>query len=199
MTRLGRPASKRGIPHPTHRHGTEQFISNPREADGRWASPGGGRELARGVQGDAARRGRLQYLGLKADDANRLKKQNGSHGPVLGQPSALPAKTRSLRGPSVEELEYAAAFRAELRRFLHATDAVTSDEGLTPERYDLLLLIKAAAAANRPATVTSLREMLNLRQQAVTELVKRALEAGIIARAFRYRRACLLPATGPRG
>jgi len=89
---------------------------------------------------------------------------------------------RSAREPGDVELADAAAFRTELRRFLHATETVTSREGLTPERYDLLLMIKAATVANRPVTVTSLCEMLDLRQQAVTELVKRAAEAGLVAR-----------------
>ena len=43
-------------------------------------------------------------------------------------------------------------------------------------------MIKAATVANQPSTVTSLCEMLHLRQQAVTELVKRAAEAGMIVR-----------------
>jgi DNA-binding MarR family transcriptional regulator len=43
-------------------------------------------------------------------------------------------------------------------------------------------MIKAAAETNKPATVTSLIDMLDLRQQAVTELVKRAIEAGLVVR-----------------
>ena len=93
----------------------------------------------------------------------------------------MPTAGRS-RTPTAEELASAAAFRTELRSFLHATEAVTVQKGLTPERYDLLLMIEAASAANQPATVTSLCEMLHLRQQAVTELVKRAAEAGMIVR-----------------
>lgn len=94
----------------------------------------------------------------------------------------MAAARQSARKPRSAELAGAAAFRTELRRFLHATESVTSREGLTPERYDLLLMIEAASAANQPATVTSLCEMLDLRQQAVTELVKRAAEAGMIVR-----------------
>jgi DNA-binding MarR family transcriptional regulator len=90
--------------------------------------------------------------------------------------------TRTVRSPSLADLESAARFRCELRRFLHATEAVTLQQGLTPERYDLLLMIRAASEADMPATVTSLREMLDLSQQAVTELVKRAIEAGLVLR-----------------
>ena len=84
--------------------------------------------------------------------------------------------------PSLDGLQKAAAFRTELRRFLHATETIATREGLTPERYDLLLMIKAAADTNDPATVTSLIATLDLRQQAVTELVKRAIDANLVAR-----------------
>jgi len=86
------------------------------------------------------------------------------------------------RASGLEGVIQAAAFRTELRRFLRATEAVATREGLTPERYDLLLMMKAADETNQPVTVTSLRELLHLRQQAVTELVKRAVEAGLVLR-----------------
>jgi DNA-binding MarR family transcriptional regulator len=79
-----------------------------------------------------------------------------------------------------KELERTAAFRTELRRFLRRTEAVTSEARLTPQRYDLLLMIKAAP--EEQSTVTALCESLRLRQTAVTELVKRAEEAGLITR-----------------
>jgi DNA-binding MarR family transcriptional regulator len=78
------------------------------------------------------------------------------------------------------ELERTAAFRTELRRFLGRTSQVASEAGLTPERYDLLLMIEAAPGQR--STVTDLCEALQLRQTAVTELVKRATEAGLLAR-----------------
>jgi DNA-binding MarR family transcriptional regulator len=84
--------------------------------------------------------------------------------------------------PPLEGVAQAAAFRSELRRFLHATEIVAAQEGLTPERYDLLLMLKAAEETNQPATVTTLCELLDLRQQGVTELVKRAVDAGLVLR-----------------
>jgi len=91
-------------------------------------------------------------------------------------------KTPPIDATSARELENAAAFRTELRRFLHATQSVAALETLTIERYDLLLMIKAAAVAGEESTVTSLGERLHLRQQAVTELVKRAVQAGLVVR-----------------
>ena len=82
---------------------------------------------------------------------------------------------------SASELERAAAFRAALRHFLARTDEVASAAGLTPGRYDLLLAIKSSDG--QTSTVTELSRQLSLRQTAVTELVKRAEEAGLIERA----------------
>src|SRR4051794_33653593 len=79
-----------------------------------------------------------------------------------------------------DELVRAAAFRSELRRFLHRSEVRAAEVGLTPQRYDLLLQLKAAP--NGYSTVTELGKRLHLRQTAVTELVKRAEEAGLVQR-----------------
>jgi DNA-binding MarR family transcriptional regulator len=79
-----------------------------------------------------------------------------------------------------DELVRAAAFRSELRRFLRRSEAAAAEVGLTPQRYDLLLQIKAAPEGR--STVTELGRRLHLRQTAVTELVKRAEEAGLVRR-----------------
>lgn len=78
------------------------------------------------------------------------------------------------------ELERTAAFRAELRRFLRSSEAVTAEAGLTPQRYDLLLAIKTAPG--ECATVADLCRSLELRQTAVSELVKRTERAGLVRR-----------------
>ena len=82
--------------------------------------------------------------------------------------------------PEFGELSSAAAFRSELRRFLSRSEAVAAEMGLTPQRYDLLLQLKAAPAGH--STVTELGRRLHLRQTAVTELVKRAEDAGLVRR-----------------
>jgi len=86
------------------------------------------------------------------------------------------------KGAADAELERAAAFRAELRRFLRRTEDVTTGAGLTPQRYDLLLMIKTAGADGVGVRVTELCELLQLQQPAVTELVKRAEEARLVVR-----------------
>lgn len=88
---------------------------------------------------------------------------------------------RSRDGSASEiELQRAAAFRSALRRFLARTDEVASSAGLTSQRYDLLLAIKSGPGET--STMTELSGRLSLRQTAVTELVKRAEEAGLIER-----------------
>lgn len=77
-----------------------------------------------------------------------------------------------------DELRQAAAYRTELRRFLHRTDAVAADAGLTSQRYDLLLMIASAGELR----VTELCDLLHVQQTAVTELVKRTEEAGLLRR-----------------
>lgn len=80
-----------------------------------------------------------------------------------------------------EELRRAAAFRSALRRFSGRTEQVAAASGLTSQRYDLLLAIRAAPGGT--STVTELTHHLQLQQTAVTELVKRAQEAGLVLRA----------------
>lgn len=81
---------------------------------------------------------------------------------------------------SAVELERAVAFRAALRRFLARTDEIATAGGLTPQRYDLLLAIKTGP--RETATVTDLCGQLSLSQTAVSELVKRAEQAGLVAK-----------------
>lgn len=76
------------------------------------------------------------------------------------------------------ELVRAAAYRTELRRFLHRTDSVAAEAGLTSQRYDLLLMIGSVGELR----VTELCDLLHLQQTAVTELVKRSEEAGLVER-----------------
>ena len=81
---------------------------------------------------------------------------------------------------SRNELQRAAAFRTSLRQFLARTNEVAASAGLTSQRYDLLLAIKTGNGET--STVSELVKRLSLPQPAVTELVKRAEDAGLIER-----------------
>lgn len=75
----------------------------------------------------------------------------------------------------------AATFRAELRRFLRQSEDVARANGLTPRQHLLLLQIAGTDAGS--TTVSDLVTRLQLTQSAVTELVQRAEEAGLVQRA----------------
>jgi DNA-binding MarR family transcriptional regulator len=82
--------------------------------------------------------------------------------------------------PSLEEFREAAALRASLRKFMRSSERIAREEGLTPSRHLLLLMIKTANGGR--STVTELAERMQLTQSTVTELVTRAEAAGLLDR-----------------
>src|SRR6266498_3949640 len=74
----------------------------------------------------------------------------------------------------------AAELRGALRKFLRASERVAREEGLTPSRFLLLLMIKTTSGGR--STVTELAERLQLTQSTVTELVTRAEATGLVER-----------------
>jgi|tagenome__1003787_1003787.scaffolds.fasta_scaffold20532302_2 DNA-binding MarR family transcriptional regulator len=89
--------------------------------------------------------------------------------------------TRNAPHPSAEELATVAELRLALRRFMSATDDVTSAHGLSPRQYDLLALLHRPAGDSGP-TATRIASELALSRSATTELLTRAEHAGLIAR-----------------
>jgi DNA-binding MarR family transcriptional regulator len=83
---------------------------------------------------------------------------------------------------SADEILAAAAYRTALRKFLARTEAVAASAGLSSQRYNLLLLVKAGEISGEAVTVGRLTDLLELRQTAVSELVRRAEEAGLVRR-----------------
>jgi DNA-binding MarR family transcriptional regulator len=82
--------------------------------------------------------------------------------------------------PRTEDYQRAAEFRAALRQFLRVSEQVARSNKLTPQRFMLLLMIKGAPGER--STVTELAARLQLAQSTVTELVRRAENAGLIRR-----------------
>ncbi len=82
--------------------------------------------------------------------------------------------------PSHDAFREAAALRGALRKFMRSSERIAREEGLTPSRYLLLLMIKASADGR--STVTELADRMQLTQSSVTELVTRAEAAGLVAR-----------------
>ena len=90
--------------------------------------------------------------------------------------------THIVENENTQEVIHVAEFRASLRSFLRLSERVARQSGLTPQRHLLLLMIKGAPDGSGRSTVTELSERLQLAQSTVTELVRRAEEAGLIAR-----------------
>ena len=75
-----------------------------------------------------------------------------------------------------------AALREALRAFLRESELIAQANGLTPQRHLLLLMIKGAPDGSERSTVTQLAARLRLAQTTVTDLVRRAEDAGLVAR-----------------
>lgn len=89
---------------------------------------------------------------------------------------------RGVDEPTAEDYRRTAELRAALRAFLRRGERVARSQGLTPQRQQLLLMIKGAPDGSETATVTELAERLQLAQNTVTDLVARAEAAGLVSR-----------------
>jgi DNA-binding MarR family transcriptional regulator len=70
--------------------------------------------------------------------------------------------------------------RVALRRFFRATEIAARQSGVTPRQYLLLLLVKGAPDESECATIGNLSERMQLAQSTITELVARAVTAGLV-------------------
>ena len=75
-----------------------------------------------------------------------------------------------------------AALREALRAFMRESELIVQANGLTPQRHLLLLMIKGAPDGSERSTVTELAARLQLAQTTVTDQVRRAEDAGLVAR-----------------
>ncbi|MCU0308119.1 MAG: MarR family transcriptional regulator [Thermoleophilia bacterium] len=82
--------------------------------------------------------------------------------------------------PTDADYREAAALRAALRRFMRTSEEVARRHGLTPQRYLLLVMIRAPLG--EVATVGELAGRMRLAQGAVSDLVARAERAGLLGR-----------------
>ena len=75
-----------------------------------------------------------------------------------------------------------ARFRSALSRFDADTAGVVRQCRLTPQRYLLLLMIKGAPDGVERSTVSAIAERLSMPHNTVSELVARAVAAGLVHR-----------------
>jgi DNA-binding MarR family transcriptional regulator len=69
-----------------------------------------------------------------------------------------------------------------LRQFNASSERITRAHGLTPERYELLLLVETGSV-----TVGRIAELLQIRQSAATQLAQRAEQDGLVERTVAER------------
>lgn len=72
---------------------------------------------------------------------------------------------------------------------MRSSERIAREEGLTPSRYLLLLMIEASEGGK--STVTGVAEGMQLTQSTVTELVTRAESAGLVMREQSGDDACV--------
>jgi DNA-binding MarR family transcriptional regulator len=82
---------------------------------------------------------------------------------------------------SDREYQALAAFRHELRRFLRFSETEARARGLAPAQHQLLLAVRGHPGPGRP-TIGDMAEALQQRHHSVSELVERAVAAGLLDR-----------------
>jgi DNA-binding MarR family transcriptional regulator len=87
-----------------------------------------------------------------------------------------PARTLTDR-----DYQHLLQFRTELRRFLHWSEERAQAEGLTPAQHQLLLAVRGSDH-ELGATVGEVADALLLRHHTASELVDRAVAAGLVRR-----------------
>ncbi len=91
----------------------------------------------------------------------------------------------------ISHAQYAAAatLRAALRRFQKESARILRGHGLTTERYELLLAIRAMTQSSRQPTTAELSDDLQLAHSSTTQLARRAEDAGLVSRRVSNRDA----------
>lgn len=111
---------------------------------------------------------------MTGDDAVHADMPTWQNGTLLMSATA--------REPSDEQYAAAATLRAALRRFEKESARILERHGLTTERYELLLAIKARTQDNGRPTTADLSGDLQLAQSSTTQLTRRAEDAGLVSR-----------------
>jgi DNA-binding MarR family transcriptional regulator len=81
----------------------------------------------------------------------------------------------------IDEYQALAELRYHIRRFLTFSDAQARAANLEPQQHQLLLVLKALRAAERP-TIRTIAERLQVQHNSAVELAQRSVERGLIER-----------------
>lgn len=82
---------------------------------------------------------------------------------------------------SISDYQALAAFRYQIRRFLHFSEAAAKDEGLEPQQHQMLLAIRALEHDGGP-TVGDLADHLVIQHHSAVGLVDRLAGRGLVER-----------------
>jgi DNA-binding MarR family transcriptional regulator len=82
---------------------------------------------------------------------------------------------------SISDYQALAAFRYQIRRFLHFSEAAAKDEGLEPQQHQMLLAIRALEQDASP-TVGDLAGHLLIQHHSAVGLVDRLAGRGLVER-----------------
>lgn len=91
-------------------------------------------------------------------------------------------KNNSAPPSEPDRIQTLAAFRYELRKFLHFSEQRALDAGLHPQQHQLMLQI-AGAPQGTLVTISYVAERLGLKHHTAVELSKRCEESGLLRRA----------------
>lgn len=92
------------------------------------------------------------------------------------------AKARDHAARTLADEDYAALaeWRYALRRFLRASEQITTAAGVSPTQYQLLLFVRGSAG--RALAIEELAEKLQIRHQSAVGLVDRCERVGLVRR-----------------
>jgi len=90
-------------------------------------------------------------------------------------------KNRSAARLTKRQYEMLAAFRYQLRQFLHFSERAAQHAGLTPRQHQALLAIKGFPERDT-ITIGELAEQLHIAHHSAVGLVDRSVEQNLIAR-----------------
>ena len=82
---------------------------------------------------------------------------------------------------SISDYQALAAFRFQIRRFLHFSEAAARDEGLEPQQHQMLLAIRALDKDGSP-TIGNLATHLLIRLHSAVGMVDRLAVRGLVER-----------------
>ena len=89
----------------------------------------------------------------------------------------------SSEAPALRTADYVklASFRYALRSFLHFSEAVTAEEGLTGQQYQALLAVRALAGS-APVSISDLAQQLLIKHNSAVGLADRLVAQGLLVR-----------------